>query len=306
MMVDDVLPVGVGSMNLNRRGFYQDGEVVASAIPAKLTATRDNPARKLRTALWAEHLGIDPAMGEALLSDPIAAFELFRRSRYQGSRFTPFAQILVPRTRRAQCRRCWRRSSASRSTSRSKRRCNRSWKATARSCGMPCLTPRAAPIRTPCRARRSTDGRRQPVRSARRARLGLARPSRRGGCCTTSTIRHTASSIRPISRRLRCWRKSSTPRLAFRTIRPGADEGRVGLVAEVHVGTPLPVHAIALTRMPDVEFRLIETGIEPARYLRDARQCRRHLRDRRTAGGDPPAAAHADAAGAQPRRSDAD
>jgi hypothetical protein len=95
MMVDDVF-VGVGSMNLNRRGFYQDGEVVASAIPAKLAATRDNPARKLRTALWAEHLGIDPAMGGALLSDPIAAFELFRRSRYQGSRFTPFREFLVP------------------------------------------------------------------------------------------------------------------------------------------------------------------------------------------------------------------
>ena len=51
--------------------------------------------------------------------------------------------------------------------------------------------------------------------------------------------------------------------LAFRAIRPGADEGRVGLVAEVHVGTPLPVHAVALTRMPDVEFRLIETGSNP-------------------------------------------
>src|SRR5207342_1761290 len=54
------------------------------------------PARKLRVALWAEHLGIDPAMGEALLSDPMAAFELFRRSRYQGNRFTPFHEFLVP------------------------------------------------------------------------------------------------------------------------------------------------------------------------------------------------------------------
>lgn len=95
MMVDDVF-VGIGSMNLNRRGFYHDGEMVASAVPAALAAAPDNPARTLRTALWAEHLGIAPAMGQALLGDPIAAFELFRRSRYQGSRFTPFREFLVP------------------------------------------------------------------------------------------------------------------------------------------------------------------------------------------------------------------
>jgi phosphatidylserine/phosphatidylglycerophosphate/cardiolipin synthase-like enzyme len=95
MMVDDVF-VGVGSMNLNRRGFFQDGEMVASALPAALAASADNPARKLRVALWAEHLGIDPAMGEALLGDPTAAYELFRRSRYQGNRFTPFREFLLP------------------------------------------------------------------------------------------------------------------------------------------------------------------------------------------------------------------
>lgn len=95
MMVDDVF-VGIGSMNINRRGFYHDGEMVASALPVKLAAARDNPARKLRVALWAEHLGIDPAMGEALLGDPMAAFELFRRSRYQGNRFTLFREFLVP------------------------------------------------------------------------------------------------------------------------------------------------------------------------------------------------------------------
>ena len=95
MMVDDVF-VSIGSMNLNRRGFYHDGEMNASAVAAKLAAARDNPARKLRVALWAEHLGIDPEMGEALLGDPIAAYELFRRSRYQGNRFTPFREFLVP------------------------------------------------------------------------------------------------------------------------------------------------------------------------------------------------------------------
>jgi hypothetical protein len=35
-------------------------------------------------------------MGEALLGDPIGAFELFRRSRYQGNRFTPFREFMLP------------------------------------------------------------------------------------------------------------------------------------------------------------------------------------------------------------------
>jgi len=51
--------------------------------------------------------------------------------------------------------------------------------------------------------------------------------------------------------------------LEFHSIRSGADEGRVGLTAELHVGPPLPAHAIALARMPDVEFRLIQTGSAP-------------------------------------------
>ena len=51
--------------------------------------------------------------------------------------------------------------------------------------------------------------------------------------------------------------------LQFRAIRPGSDGERVGLIAEVHVGPPLPVQAIALTRMPDVEFRLLQTGTTP-------------------------------------------
>jgi hypothetical protein len=32
-------------------------------------------------------------MGAALLGDPIAAFELFRRSFYEGNRFTPFSAL---------------------------------------------------------------------------------------------------------------------------------------------------------------------------------------------------------------------
>lgn len=95
-MVDDVF-VSIGSTNLNRRGFFHDGEMSVSTIPDRLKSAAVNPARALRTALWAEHLGITPSMGETLLGDPIAAFELFRRSRYAGNRFTPLRELYVPR-----------------------------------------------------------------------------------------------------------------------------------------------------------------------------------------------------------------
>ena len=78
IIVDDVF-VGIGSCNTNRRGFFHDGEITAFAVPEQLKASRENPALNLRTALWAEHLGIPPAMGRALLADPVAAFELFRQ-----------------------------------------------------------------------------------------------------------------------------------------------------------------------------------------------------------------------------------
>jgi hypothetical protein len=51
--------------------------------------------------------------------------------------------------------------------------------------------------------------------------------------------------------------------LEFRAIRPGSDGERVGMIAELHVGLPLPVQPIALARMPDVEFRLLQTGTTP-------------------------------------------
>jgi hypothetical protein len=53
--------------------------------------------------------------------------------------------------------------------------------------------------------------------------------------------------------------------LTFRNVRPGADPDRVGLTAELLVGTapnPLP---LVLAAMPDVEFRLPPNGGEPAR-----------------------------------------
>ncbi|MGK3982568.1 phospholipase D-like domain-containing protein [Sorangium sp. So ce136] len=88
MMIDDVF-VSIGSTNLNRRGFFHDGEINVFAIPEELRGAPDNPARALRTALWAEHLGIPPAQGGALLGDAIAGFELFRRPHLGGSRFAP-------------------------------------------------------------------------------------------------------------------------------------------------------------------------------------------------------------------------
>ena len=88
MIVDDVF-VYIGSGNINRRGFYSDGEIGVFAVPEQLKAARDNPARILRTDIWAEQLNLPPSMGETLLQDPIAAFELFRRHFYGGNRFMP-------------------------------------------------------------------------------------------------------------------------------------------------------------------------------------------------------------------------
>ncbi|MGH3239979.1 MAG: hypothetical protein ACRDNL_06340, partial [Spirillospora sp.] len=94
IMVDDVF-AGIGSCNANRRGFFHDGEITAFAVPERLKAARDNPALALRTALWAEHLGIPPAMGRALLADPVAAFELFRRPVVNGNRLSTFGVLGV-------------------------------------------------------------------------------------------------------------------------------------------------------------------------------------------------------------------
>jgi phosphatidylserine/phosphatidylglycerophosphate/cardiolipin synthase-like enzyme len=91
-MIDDTY-ITIGSANINRRGFFYDGELNVFAVPEQLRAAPENPARAMRTALWAEQLGLAPSMGPALLGDPIAAFELFRRSRFEGNRFTPFEAL---------------------------------------------------------------------------------------------------------------------------------------------------------------------------------------------------------------------
>lgn len=88
MMVDDI-HVTIGSANLNRRGLFYDGEIGVFSVPEQLKAAPDNPARALRTKLWAEQLGLPPAMGPVLLQDPIAAFDLFHRHFYAGNRFMP-------------------------------------------------------------------------------------------------------------------------------------------------------------------------------------------------------------------------
>ncbi|HEY0648069.1 phospholipase D-like domain-containing protein [Phenylobacterium sp.] len=95
MMVDDVF-VAIGSTNINRRGFFHDGEITAFAIPDQLRGAADNPALSLRTRLWGEQLGLAPAMGAALFRDPIAGFELFKRSRYAGNRVVPLSELKLP------------------------------------------------------------------------------------------------------------------------------------------------------------------------------------------------------------------
>jgi phosphatidylserine/phosphatidylglycerophosphate/cardiolipin synthase-like enzyme len=94
MVIDDVF-LTTGSSNVNRRGFFHDGECNVFVVPEQLRAAPDNPARALRRALWAEHLGLPDAMGRALLSDPISAFDLFRRPAFAGNRFRPHGSIDV-------------------------------------------------------------------------------------------------------------------------------------------------------------------------------------------------------------------
>ena len=90
MVVDDVF-VSVGSSNLNRRGLEHDGEINAFAVPQSLKYDADNPARRLRCQLWAEHLGLPPELGHSLLADPLSAIGYFGRSWFRGSHWQPLA-----------------------------------------------------------------------------------------------------------------------------------------------------------------------------------------------------------------------
>jgi phosphatidylserine/phosphatidylglycerophosphate/cardiolipin synthase-like enzyme len=91
MMIDDVF-VAIGSANINRRGFYHDGEITTFAVPQHLKSDPANPARLLRCQLWAEHLGLPPQIGLSLFFDPISAIPYFQsRSWYSGSRWQPLS-----------------------------------------------------------------------------------------------------------------------------------------------------------------------------------------------------------------------
>jgi phosphatidylserine/phosphatidylglycerophosphate/cardiolipin synthase-like enzyme len=87
MIVDDVF-VGIGSANLNNRGFFYDGECHCFTVPEGLRLSPSNPAFQLRRSIWAEMLDLPQDMIAPLLTDPIAAGRLFDRSPFSGNRFT--------------------------------------------------------------------------------------------------------------------------------------------------------------------------------------------------------------------------
>jgi phosphatidylserine/phosphatidylglycerophosphate/cardiolipin synthase-like enzyme len=88
MIVDDAF-LAVGSANLNRRGFFHDGEMNCFAMPQSLRYRPDNPVARLRCRLWAELLDLPFPASLPLLQDPVAASRLFGRSYFKGNRFVP-------------------------------------------------------------------------------------------------------------------------------------------------------------------------------------------------------------------------
>jgi phosphatidylserine/phosphatidylglycerophosphate/cardiolipin synthase-like enzyme len=88
MVVDDIF-MSVGSSNLNRRGFFHDGEMNVFAVPEHLRRDPANPALRLRCQLWAEHFGLPVEMGLSLLADPLSALQFFGRSWYRGTHWLP-------------------------------------------------------------------------------------------------------------------------------------------------------------------------------------------------------------------------
>jgi phosphatidylserine/phosphatidylglycerophosphate/cardiolipin synthase-like enzyme len=88
MIVDDVF-IGIGSANLNRRGLFYDGEISCFTIAEGLRTSPRNPALALRRQLWAEMLDLPADLAAPLLTDPIAAAQLFARSPFAGNRHMP-------------------------------------------------------------------------------------------------------------------------------------------------------------------------------------------------------------------------
>ena len=94
MLIDDTF-VSIGSANINRRGYYSDGECNVFSLRESLTHG-DNWIRELRTRLWAEALGTTEEYARVAFANPCARLELWDRKFTTGSRFTPFeAQLLV-------------------------------------------------------------------------------------------------------------------------------------------------------------------------------------------------------------------
>ena len=89
VLVDDVY-ASIGSVNMNRRSMFHDGEISAQVVPGRLRAAVDNPVRSLRCRIWGDHLGLPPDAAEAELADPFAALALFRRPRAAGNPLVPF------------------------------------------------------------------------------------------------------------------------------------------------------------------------------------------------------------------------
>ena len=95
ILIDDVF-AGIGSANVNRRGFYSDGEghffwtpELLKAKPPPGSPRAHNPIARLRHELWAELLNLPYPAAAPLLDDPIAASALFDRLPIHGNRFTP-------------------------------------------------------------------------------------------------------------------------------------------------------------------------------------------------------------------------
>jgi hypothetical protein len=89
VLVDDAY-ASIGSVNMNRRSMFHDGEISAQIVPGRLRAAVDNPVRSLRCRIWGDHLGLPPDSAEAELADPLAALSLFRRPRAAGNPLVPF------------------------------------------------------------------------------------------------------------------------------------------------------------------------------------------------------------------------
>ena len=86
MIIDDIF-LSLGSANINRRGFYHDGEAQTFSLPQKLGTAINNPIRDLRMKLWADILNLPRDLATSLLRDPIASAKLFLRTPQQGNRF---------------------------------------------------------------------------------------------------------------------------------------------------------------------------------------------------------------------------